>query len=189
MGGGGSDREILIVDGENRPTGVATRRVMHLDRLVHRAIHGLVYDDAGRIWLSQRDDVIGRDKFDVSVTEHVWDGEGFAQTASRALARRLGIPGARGLRPLTEVFRDYDEHDGGPEYGGEAIVDDRYMQILVATWTGDIQLDRRVYQAGEWQRPEEIDALVARDPDRFTPHFRKDWLCVRERLAEILPRT
>jgi isopentenyldiphosphate isomerase len=188
MGGRGADREILIVDAENRPAGVATRRRMHLGKLVHRAIHGLVYDDAGRIWLSQRDDVVGRDKLDVSVTEHVWEGEDFAETASRALARRLGIPGARSLRALTEVFRDYDEHDGGAEYGGRVIVDDRYMQIFVATWTGEIRPDPRVYRGGEWRRPGEIEALVAADPNRFTPHFVKDWLRVRERLGSILPR-
>lgn len=178
MASRGEDREILIVDDENRECGAATRARMHLEKLVHRAIHGLVYDEKGRVHLSQRDDVVGHDLFDVSVTEHVWPGETFEQTARRALALRLGLPDCD-PRPVSDVFRDYDVHDGGTEYDGARIADDRFMQIFVARADREIVLDRRVYKAGEWHHPEEIDLLAGTEPQRFTPHFLKDWARVR----------
>jgi len=187
MAGTGSDREILIVDESDQECGSATRARMHVEKLIHRAIHGLVHDDRGRVYLSQRDDVVGRNQFDVSVTEHVWPGETFEQTARRALALRLGLPTAKPYA-VSDVFRDLDVHDGGPEYDGAEIVDDRFMQIYLARADGEIVFDRRVYQDGEWRRPEEIDALVTSEPERFTPHFHKDWARVREQLVEILRR-
>jgi len=187
MAAKGEDREILIVDEENRECGAATRARMHLEKLVHRAVHGVVHDEQGRVYLSQRDDVVGRDLFDVSVTEHVWPGETFEQTARRALALRLGLPTAKPCA-VSEVFRDYDVHDGGSEYDGEPIVDDRFMQIYVAQADGEIVLDRRVYKAGEWRLATEIDALIESDPARFIPHFIKDWILVRDRVMEIVRR-
>ena len=187
MTGRGEDREILIVDADNHETGSATRRQMHLEKLVHRAIHGMLYDDSGRVYLSQRDDIVGQDQFDVSVTEHVWPGESFEDTARRALALRLAQLDAKPLA-LTGVFHDYDVHPGGEEYDGEDIVDDRFMQIFVAPLGGPITFDTRVYKSGEWRSPDEVDALVAANPQRFTSHVLKDWALVRDQLAEIVER-
>ncbi len=187
MAGRGEDREILIVDAENQEVGAATRRRMHIEKLVHRAIHGIVYDQSGRVYLSQRDDVVGQDQLDVSVTEHVWPGESFDQTARRAWSLRLAQPDAKPT-PLTEIFHDYDVHPGGEDYEGREIVDDRFMQIYVAPLSGPITFDTRVYKGGEWRSPAEVDALVAEAPERFTSHFLKDWARVRKQLEVIVER-
>ena len=84
------------------------------------------------------------------------------------------------------MFRDCDVHVGPPEYDGEPIVDDRFMQIYVARADAEIVLDRRVYKAGQWRRPEEIDALVESEPERLTPHFIKDWTLVRDQVVETV---
>ena len=48
--------EILdVVDEEGRVIGQATRGACHADRsLLHRAVHLLVYDDGGRLFLQKR---------------------------------------------------------------------------------------------------------------------------------------
>jgi isopentenyl-diphosphate delta-isomerase len=175
---GESDRPIAIVDADNRAIGEATRSEMHVRQLWHRACHCIVHDGRGRIYLSQRDDVVCRDRWDVSLTEHLRAGESFEQCAERGLARRLGVSGAR-PRPISEVFADRDLHDGGEEYGGRAIADYRFMQLFALEYAGPIGFDRRVYKAGQWHAIAEVDALIASDPERFTPHFRKDWLRIR----------
>lgn len=180
MAGIGTDREIVIVDEQNRPVGTATRREALLKRLIHRAIHCVVHDAQGRVHLPRHVDPVFAGRFDL-LTEHVWPGEEYEDTVRRALALRLGISNAN-PRPLTEPFRDRDDHRDIAEYDNREIVDDRFLRIFRACCDGAIQYDERVYQQGEWRTPDEIDTLIASDPERFTRHFRKDWTRVRNSL-------
>lgn len=180
----GTDRPILVVDDANRPIGEALRGEVHRARLIHRAIHCLVHDGRGRVYLSQRDDIVCRDRYDISLTEHLRAGEDYAMATERGLARRLGLAAAH-AEPFSEIFRDYDVHAAEAE-GDEALTDDRYMQIFVAQHAGPVRFDRRVYKGGEWRSLAEVDRLVSEDPERFTPHFRKDWARIRDRLDALV---
>jgi isopentenyldiphosphate isomerase len=91
-----SDREYLpICNGTGRVIGIADRAVIHAQGLLHQAVHILIFDGQGRLFLQRR----GEDKdcepgvWAVSVGGHVEQGESPMQTAVRELGEELGLEG------------------------------------------------------------------------------------------------
>lgn len=87
-----------VVDDQDRPVGLAPRWRIHRDGLRHRAVHVLLFDTAGRVYLQQRS--AAKDthpgKWTSSASGHVDPGEEYHQTARRELAEELGLD----LEPL-----------------------------------------------------------------------------------------
>lgn len=82
-----------MVDEADRPVGLATRAEVHQRGLFHRAVHILVFDPAGRLYLQKRaaakDTWPGR--WISSASGHVDPGEDYDQAARRELAEELGL--------------------------------------------------------------------------------------------------
>ena len=81
------------------PAGEARRQ-----KLCHRTIAILLYDEAGRLHLRKRDGVRGqpRDRWDTSVRAAVHAGESLLDAATRALEAELGIHAER-MRLILEL--------------------------------------------------------------------------------------
>jgi len=92
-----TDGELLpVVDENDTVIRLATRREIHTQRLLHRAVHVVLFDVAGRILLqkrSQRKDHLPG-WWDVSVGGHVGPDEEYLQAAIREIGEEMGIPGA-----------------------------------------------------------------------------------------------
>lgn len=87
-------QEILeVCDRRDRCIGRATRGAIHRYGLRHRAVHILVFDNAGRLYLQLRRD--HKDKYpghwDTSAAGHVSPGESYDAAAARELAEELGL--------------------------------------------------------------------------------------------------
>lgn len=89
-----TDRDLLpVVDESDRVIGIAPRREIHLNKLLHRAVHVGVFDAQGRLWLQKR----SRDKdtfggyWDLSATGHVDLDESYDEAAKRELREELGL--------------------------------------------------------------------------------------------------
>lgn len=109
-----NDDDLLpIVDGEDRVVGTAPRRRVHLEGLLHRAVHIVVTDGRGRILLQHRS--AEKDSYpgwwDISVGGHVDPGEEYAGAARRELEEELGIRAA-----LEEVGRRPASAESGWEF-------------------------------------------------------------------------
>lgn len=100
-----------MVDDQDRPLGVAPRWLIHRDGLRHRAVHVLLFDDQGRLYLQRRspakDTFPGR--WTSSASGHVDPGEDYGQAARRELGEELGLqasPTALGMivaQPATSM--------------------------------------------------------------------------------------
>jgi isopentenyl-diphosphate delta-isomerase type 1 len=95
-----TDGELLpVVDEQDRVVRLATRREIHTEGLLHRAVHVVLHDGMGRVLLQQRsaskDHLPGW--WDVSVGGHVGPGEDYDEAAVREIEEEMGIVGAEPL--------------------------------------------------------------------------------------------
>ncbi len=90
-----SDSELLeVFSPDGRMLGLRRRGEIHGDpALIHRAVHVVVRDAAGRIYLQKRsrNKRIQPGRWDTSVGGHVDPGESYRQAALRELHEELGV--------------------------------------------------------------------------------------------------
>src|SRR5271154_3794999 len=95
-----------VVDLDDRVVGQSPRRKVHARKLLHRAVHVLIHDINGHLFLQRRS--MGKDTFpgcwDSSCSGHVDAGEDYIIAARRELGEELGwrdpaVP----LRPLLKM--------------------------------------------------------------------------------------
>src|SRR5436853_117750 len=82
-----------IVDKNDRILGYASRSQVHGNNLLHRAVHILIFDEAGDVYLQQRSRWKDRHplKWDSSAAGHVAASESYDETARRELKEELGV--------------------------------------------------------------------------------------------------
>lgn len=82
-----------VVDENDRRVGLASRARVHREGLLHRAVHVLVFDAEGRLWLQRRS--TAKDTYPglwtSSASGHVDPGEDYAAAARRELREELGL--------------------------------------------------------------------------------------------------
>jgi isopentenyl-diphosphate delta-isomerase type 1 len=163
-----------VVDGDDQVVGQAPRHEVHARKLRHRAIHVLVHDPNGRLFLQRRS--LSKDTFpgcwDSSCSGHVDAGEDYPGAARRELGEEIGWHDASlPLRPLLKL-------PASPETGHE------FIQIFVlGPLTGPFELNPEEITEGRWIVPEELDLLIKEEPERVAGALRLLW--ARHR-AEIL---
>src|SRR5260370_30637230 len=84
---------LQVVDEQDRPIRGVDRATVHAERLLHRAIHIFVLNNAGELFLqrrSYRKDTFPR-KWDSSAAGHVDLGETYEAFATRELREELGL--------------------------------------------------------------------------------------------------
>ena len=150
-----------IVDEADRVVGQAPRRACHGNpRLIHRAVHVLVFNRAGELLLQKRsaDKDIQPGRWDTSVGGHLDPGEDYLTAARREMAEELGLEG--------ELYFLYHSKIRN------AIESENIATYLTwaETW-GDYS--RREISALRWWTPREIDAALGSGD--FTPNFEEEW--------------
>ncbi len=151
------DEEIIeVVDGAGRVVGLATRKDVHADpRLLHRVVHLLVFDGAGRLLLQKRsrgkETAPGR--WDTSVGGHVARGEDVAAAVRREAREELGLDASAARLLYTWIYRGaaesemvctYALSDPGPFHFDRGEIDE------VRFWTAtqiEEKLGRNVFSA------------------------------------------
>ncbi len=100
VGGNDADELLPVVDENDQVLGTRRREDVHALGLLHRAVHVLVFDRKGRLYLQKRS--AAKDthpgKWTTSASGHVDPGEDYEQAASRELQEELGL-----RLPLEEV--------------------------------------------------------------------------------------
>ncbi len=163
-----------VVDDKDHVIGYAPRREVHARRLLHRAIHVLVHDSDGHLFLQRRS--MSKDTFpgcwDSSCSGHVDSGEDYPVAARREMGEELGcFEMALPLRPLLKL-------NASPETGHE------FIQIfLLGPYAGPFDLNPEEITEGRWVVPAELDRLIEENPDQVAGALRLLW---REHREEIL---
>ena len=153
----------------------ATRREVHATGLWHRAVHVMVFNAAGRIFLQKRSMLkdLSPGLWDSSCSGHLDAGEDYDAAARRELGEEIGVRlGAADT--LTRWFRIEACEPTGWEF----------VWVYRLRHDGPITIDPREIQYGEWVAPEEVSARVKARPDDFCPSFKLIWPMVVERLGK-----
>jgi len=163
-----------VVDSQDHVISQAPRREVHARNLLHRAIHVIVHDSTGRLFLQRRS--LTKDTFpgcwDSSCSGHVDAGEDYVIAARRELGEELGwhdqsLP----LRPLLKL-------PASPATGHE------FIQIfLMGPLTGPFELHSEEITEGRWIVPADLDAMLAENPAQVAGALRLLW---SQHRAEIL---
>ena len=157
-----------VVDESDRVTGQLPRREVHRLKLRHRAVHLLVVNRAGGVFLHQRS--MQKDLFpgvwDSSAAGHVGAGEDYDGTARRELEEELGC---RPELPPQRLFKIEAREETGLEF----------VWVYRVEAEGPFILQADEIESGDWFSVEEIDRWLAERPAELAPAFLFIWPRVR----------
>jgi len=160
-----------VVDENDAVTGSLPRDEVHARNLRHRAIHVMIFNRAGEIFLQKRS--IWKDRnpsqWDSATAGHVDAGETYEEAARREVREEIGAEiGA--LTPICKL-------GCGPETGWE------FLQIYRAGHEGPFQFAAQEVEGGAYFTVEHVRGWLAVRPHDFTPIFRMAFPQVMAALA------
>ncbi len=163
-----------VVNERDEVVGRATRREVHATGLWHRAVHILVFDSVGRVFLQKRS--MSKDLspglWDSSCSGHLDSGEDYDAAAMRELGEEIGV---RIAKCPDRWFRLTPSEQTGWEF----------VWVYRLRYDGAITIDPVEIQYGEWVAPEEVTTRTAVRPADFCPSFRLLWPIAAAKLRAI----
>lgn len=159
-----------IVDETDTVIELRPRSEAHRLGLRHRAVHVLVFNSAGEVFLQKRS--MRKDchpgVWDSSSSGHVSPGEGYDACAIREMAEEIGLEAPE---PPARLFKlDACERTGM-----------EFCWVYRLGHDGPIRLDPEEIETGGWFSPEDISRWLGERPHEFAPAFAYIW----ERLREL----
>ena len=149
--------------------GQQTRSEVHRMGLRHRAIHLLVYNSIGELFLQKRS--IKKDCFpdtwDSSASGHLDSGEDYDSCILREPREELGL---KLKQPPERLFKI----DACVETGQEFVGGDKLFHV------GPFQLDPEEISDGGWFSIRQIDDWIAASPKDFAPAFVLIWQLLKK---------
>jgi 16S rRNA (adenine1518-N6/adenine1519-N6)-dimethyltransferase len=146
-----------VCDEEDRVIGQLPRSVVHARKLRHRAVHVFVFNSRGELLLQLRS--AEKDEYPLCYTSsasgHLGAGETYAEAAPRELEEELGLSGC--------VLEWLAKFPAGPETSQEHTVLYRTSRDVIP------RVDPREIASAEFYALDEIDAMLAREPEKFSP--------------------
>jgi isopentenyldiphosphate isomerase len=146
-----------VIDRRSRPE-------VHRLGLMHRAVHVLVFNSAGQLFLQKRS--MSKDRqpglWDSSSSGHVNSGEEYDHCAIREPGEEIGL---KLDSPPQRVFK----LPASPE------TDQEHVWVYRCESEGPFQLDPNEIERGAWFSPAEICAWIQRRPHDFASAFLIIW--------------
>ncbi len=159
--------ELPIVDNNGRIIGKAARAVCHSgSMLLHPVVHIHIVANT-RLFLQKRsyNKKIEPGKWDTSVGGHVVLGNTVKESAYKEAEEELGITEEIELIPLME-------------YVWESPVENEYVHVFKAFYSGTIRIDNDEVIDGRFFAKNEIEDLVGKN--FFTPNFEKEFEMIKD---------
>ncbi len=160
-----------VVDDQDRVVGAAPRREVHARGLLHRAVHALVFDAAGRVLLQKRSATkdMYPNQWAASASGHVDRGEDYDTAIVRELGEELGVFVAATPARVCRI-------EACEETGRE------FVWVYRCRHDGPVRAHPEEISEVAWFTPAEVDRWVADRPDDFAPSFLLVWArCGTER--------
>jgi len=151
-----------VVDQNDKVIGRATREEAHARGLLHRAVHIMVFNSRGELFVQKR--ALTKDEnpglLDTSSAGHVSAGDDYVQTAHRELEEELGIKAE--LRFFSKV---------------PACIETAWEHLEVFTCVSDqnIVIDKNEISEGRFWTLEELRNALNERRHEFTSSFRLIW--------------
>ena len=151
-----------VVDAEDTVISIASRSEVHAKGLLHRAVHIMVFDFAGRLFIQKR--VLTKDEnpglLDTSSAGHVSSGEDYLSAAHRELEEELGIK--TDLNFFTKIA-------ACEETAWE------HLHVYLCKTDEHIIIDESEISEGRYWSIDEIRTALIERPDEFTSSFKTIW--------------
>jgi isopentenyldiphosphate isomerase len=153
-----------VVNEHDEVIGQAPRKEVHAKKLLHRAVHVLVYNASGQLFLQKRSMLkdTAKGKWDSSSSGHVDSGEDYDPCAIRELREEIGLHLSA---PPERILRIEACADTGQEF----------VWVYRCTSEGPFVLHPEEIERGDWFTPEEITRWVAEKPQEFARAFVLIW--------------
>ena len=153
-----------IVNERDEVIGQAPRKEVHARGLWHRAIHVLVFNSRGEVFLQKRSlkKDIAAGKWDSSSSGHLDTGEDYDACAVRELREELGLKLAQ---PPQRLFKIEACRETGWEF----------CWIYRGASDGPFTLHPEEIETGDWFTPEAVSKWVAEKPGDFASAFVLIW--------------
>jgi isopentenyldiphosphate isomerase len=166
-----ADELFDIVDEHDRVTGQARREDVHAQKLWHRAIHVLVFNRAGQVFLQRRSMAkdIAPGRWDSSCSGHLDAGEDYDAAAVRELGEELGLELAADAAPVRKLRLEACVQTGW-----------EFVWVYRLDHEGPFRLHPAEIMDGAWYHPAEVDLALRERTQDFAGAFRTIW----ERLAQ-----
>lgn len=136
------------------------RSLVHARGLLHRAVHVLVFNSRGEIFLQMRSAKKDRHPgvWDSSASGHVDSGEDYDATAVRELREEIGLKLSHPPRRLFKI-------------GACAETDAEFVWVYRTESEGPFVLHPEEIDRGEWFSPGKVTQLIREKPEHFAPAF------------------
>ncbi len=158
------DELLDVVNERDEVTGRQSRRRVHQQGLRHRAVHVLVFNASGHLFLQKRSAT--KDTFpgawDSSASGHVDAGESYEACALREIREELGVTLDA---PLAALFKLAACPDTGHEF----------VWVYRGQSEGPFRLPPEEIECGDWFSPVRVTRWLADKPSEFAPAFRLIW--------------
>lgn len=161
------EEQFPVVDKNDRVRRLASRSEVHGNNLCHRAVHILLFNQAGEVYLQQRSRRKDRQplKWDSSAAGHVAGRESYDQAAERELTEELGVSVA--LRKIAKL-------------PASQCTDQEFVWLYQGTTTGDLKPNSAEIERGTFLPPTIVDAWTSSRPEDFAPAFLECWKLYRQ---------
>ena len=164
-----NDESLYEVDEYDQVIGPRARGELHRLGLRHRAVHILVFNDQGELFLQKRsmNKDINPGLWDTSSAGHVDFGESYDASAERELEEELGLAGPTGFRFLFKL-------EASAQTGWE------FVQVYRAEPMGELTLNAEEIDEGRWFPTAAVDAWVDAGGGTLTDSFKLIWRTYRK---------
>jgi len=153
-----------VVDLQDEVVGQATRAEVHVRRLMHRAVHVLVFNSQGEVFLQKRS--LTKDKspglWDSSASGHVDSGEHYDACALRELREEIGLIPPQSPQRLFKL-------------SACGKTDQEHVWVYRCESEGPFTLHPQEIECGEWLHPEEVSRTIVETPSKYSCAFMYLW--------------
>jgi 16S rRNA (adenine1518-N6/adenine1519-N6)-dimethyltransferase len=157
-----------VVDKNDRLLREASRAEVHGDNLRHRAVHILIFNDAGEVYLQKRSRWKDRHPllWDSSAAGHVGAGEEYDGAAQRELQEELGVNVT-----LEKILKLPASVRTGQEF----------IWLYHGEVRGELRPNRSEIETGMFCPSSMVDGWIAARPEEFALGFVECWRAYREK--------
>ena len=145
-----------VVNERDEVIGRQPRREVHRLGLMHRAVHALVFNAAGQVFLQKRSMTKDRQPglWDSSASGHVDSGEDYDACVVRELREEIGLELKTAPRRLFKL-------------AASAETDQEHVWVYRCEAEGPFRLHPEELERGDWYAPAEVTRWMAERPQDF----------------------